>query len=215
LAKTRGKTQPEQGEALFKERKPRKKREPTPVSAEAQVVETPSPAPTGGYVMPAHRAQAIEDWLNTEQDPCVICEVPLLVRDGRILTKKGLAHKECARAIPPFEFPPLVKLYQDHQVLWLDREYAMFKAGYYHGKLYQCGPGNIYGAFGSFGLDEKQAIEDLGIEVIQIWTKTEAWQIDMDRFQELGEVAQTPPGRRWLVPLDEFQHAERTNDGRR
>lgn len=208
MAKARGKTQPQQDDALFKERKPRKRREPKQDTM-AQAVETPS-APVGEpYVMPPERAQAVEDWLNSEQDPCPICEVPLLVRDGRILTKKGLAHVACAEAVPPFEFPPLVKLYRDHEVLLLDRGYDMFKAGYYVGKLYQCGPGNVYGHFGSFGMDEKKAIEDLGIALIQIWTKTQAWQIDMDTFQEKGEAARVPLGLRWLVPLDEFQHARR------
>lgn len=205
MAKARPKTQPQQDDALFKERKPRKRR-----TTQAALVTPPAPVSEHvPYVMPAGRVEAVEDWLNSEQDPCAICEVPLLVRDPRRWTKQGLAHVACADAVPPFEFPPMVKLYRDHEVLWLDRGYDMFRAGYYVGKLYQCGPGNIYGHFGSFGLDEKTAIEDLGIELIQVWTKTEAWQIDMETFQEKGTVAHVPLGSRWLVPLDEFQHAER------
>lgn len=212
---SRKKTQPEQEDALFKERKPRQRKKKETTAAEAGLTLPPPPVGEGlevypEYEMPEHRKEAIEDWLNTEQSECVVCGVPLLVRDPRRLTKKGLAHVPCADAIPPFEFPPLVKLFRDHQVLWLDRGYDMFKAGYYHGKLYQCGPGNIYGQFGSFGLDEKKAIEDLGIEVIQIWAKTQAWQITMDEFQDKGEVAQTPPGLRWLVDLEHFQHATRS-----
>jgi hypothetical protein len=213
--RTRAKAQPEQDDALFKERKPRKKRQP-PLAPAARGVETP-PAPEGtSYVMPPERAQAIEDWINSEQDPCVICDVPLLVRDGRryIADRKGLAHVACADAIPPFEFPPLVKLYKDHEALWLDRGYDMFRAGYYHGKLYQCGPGNVYGQFGSFGLDELAEIEKLGIELVQVWTKTEAWQITLAGLREHGEAAQTPPGVRWLVPLEHFQHARRGGSSR-